>query len=99
MIKYCHNKMNGEVDFVRFSRALSVSESFIHLAMEILENIGSIKILDVDKIEYVQSFDYEKFKEDSMYEVLYDEFQNIIEFKKNILNCEVSEIEEMIGQN
>ena len=76
-----------------------MSESFIHLAMEILENIGSIKILDVDKIEYVQSFDYEKFKEDSMYEVLYDEFQNIIEFKKNILNCEVSEIEEMIGQN
>lgn len=96
MIKYCANKLDGEIDILKISNALGVSETFVQLALEILENLGSIKILDVDKIEYLKSFDYEAFKSNTMFEVLYKEFETIIEFKKFLLNSELSEVEELI---
>lgn len=96
MIKYCANKMDGNIELQRMSDALGVSESFIQIALEIMEDINSIKILDVDKIEYVQSFDFENFKKSTMYEVLLREFESIVEFKKILLNSEINSIEEMI---
>ena len=98
MIKYCANKLNGKIDLSRFSAALGVSENFIQITLEILENIGSIKILDIDKMEYIQPFVYENFKNDSMFEVLKEEFENIINFKKHLLNCELKEIECMVNE-
>ena len=44
MIKYCANKLEGEIDLTRFSQALGVSENFVQITLEILENIDSVKI-------------------------------------------------------
>lgn len=96
MLKYCANKLDGNVDLTRFSNALGVSVNFIQIALEILENIGSISILDIDKMNYIKPFNYDEFKNDSMFEILKDEFENIINFKKKLLNCELKDIENMI---
>jgi len=98
MIKYCANKLDGKIDLFRFSSALGVSENFIQIALEVLENIGSIEILDIDKMNYIKSFNYEDFKNDSMFEILKEEFENIINYKKNLLNCEIKEIEEIVSK-
>lgn len=98
MIKYCANKLNGSIDLSRFSCALGVSENFIQIAFEILENIGSIKIVDIDKIEYIKPFIYPDFESDSMFEILKEEFQNIVSYKKNLLDCNIGELEEKIAQ-
>lgn len=96
MIKFCHNKMEGKIEVQRLAQALGVNENFIQITLEILENINSIKILDIDKIEYLKPFNYEDFKNDSLFEVLGEEFDNIINFKKSLLNCNFSEIEDMV---
>ncbi len=96
MIKFCHNKLEGKIEISRLAQALGVSESFIQISLEILEDINSIKILDIDKIEYLKPFNYEEFKNNSLFEVLMEEFENIIEFKKSLLNCNISEIEDMV---
>ena len=99
MLKYCANKLSGKIELKRFAQTLTVSENFVQIALEIMEDIGSIKILDVDKIEYIKSFDYENFKKNSLFEVLKDEFSAIVEFKKSLLNCEINEIELLLNKN
>ena len=94
MIKYCANKLDGNLDLTRMSQALGVSINFIQLTLEILENLDSVEILDIDKIKYLKTFSFEDFKNNSLFELLQNEFRLIIEFKKNILNCELAEIEE-----
>ncbi|MBQ7287066.1 MAG: single-stranded-DNA-specific exonuclease RecJ [Candidatus Gastranaerophilales bacterium] len=96
MIKYCANKLDGAIDLARFSQALGVSENFIQITLEILENIESIKILDIDKMEYIKPFNYDDFKQDSMFEILKEEFESIINFKKTLLNCNIKEIENIV---
>ena len=95
MIKYCANKMEGIVDLTRLSQALGVSENFVQITLEILENIGAIEILDINKLRYIKSFEYETFKNDTMFELLKEEFDNIINYKKSLLNCEIKEIEKI----
>ena len=96
MIKFCHNKLNGNIEIQRLAQALSVNENFVQITLEILEDINSIKILDIDKIEYIKPFNYEDFKNNSMFEILKEEFENIINFKKSLLGCNISEIEDMV---
>lgn len=98
MIKYCTNKLNGNIDITRISQALGVSENFVQIALEILENLQSIRIVDIDKVEYLASFNYEDFKQNSMFEVLLEEFQDIIKFKKELLNAEISDVENIVSQ-
>jgi len=96
MIKFCANKLQGEINLLKFSQALGVNENFIQISLEILESIGSIKILDVDKIEYIKPFNYEDFKKTSLFEILKEEFETIVQFKKTLLNCDIKEIEKMV---
>ena len=98
MVKYCSNKLSGSIDITKLSQATGVSEDFIRTALEIMENIESIKIEDVDKIIYLKPFNFESFKQDSLYEILEDEFLKILNFKKNLLNCEIKEIEDIVYQ-
>ncbi len=97
MIKYCNNQLNGKIDITRFSRALCLSGYFVEISLEILEEIGSIKILDVDKIEYIKPFDYEDFKNSKLFEKLKEEFEAIINFKKSLINSPIEELENLIG--
>lgn len=96
MVKYCSNKLNGNIDIVKLAQSLCVSEGFVQIGLEILESIGSVEILDVDKIEYLKPFSYVDFKTNSMFEVLKDEFNSVVEFKKHVLNCDVKELEKML---
>ena len=98
MIKYCANKLDGNIDLARFSSALGVSENFIQITLEILENIGSIQILDIDKMQYIQSFNYDEFKNDTMFEVLKEEFDLIVNYKKSLLNCDIKDIEKIVAE-
>lgn len=96
MIKYCSNHLQGNIDMCKMAQTLGVSENFIQVMLEIFENIGSINILNVDKVQYIKPFSYNDFKQDSMYEILKDEFANITEFKKTLLNCDIKEFEQML---
>lgn len=96
MVKYCSNKLEGKIELKRFALALGLSENFIQIALEILENIGSIVILDIEKLEYIKSFNYEDFKNDSMFEILKDEFDEIVDYKKKLLQCDLKDIENTI---
>ena len=96
MIKFCANKLNGKIDLNRFAQALGVSENFIQIILEILENIESIKILDIDKIEYLKGFIYEEFKNNAMFEILKEEFNSIVNYKKEFLESNISDIEKII---
>ena len=98
MIKYCANKLDGNIDLARFSSALGVSENFIQITLEILENIGSIQILDIDKMNYIKSFIYDEFKNDSMFEILKEEFDLIVNYKKSLLNCDIKDIEKIVSE-
>lgn len=97
MIKYCANKLDGNIELNKIAPALGVNTSFVTLCLEILENLNSIEIKN-NKIYYLKSFDYEDFKKDSMFEILLEEFENIIQFKKNLLNCEVDELSQIIEE-
>ena len=96
MIKYCANKLNGEFSLARFAFALGVSENFVQIALEIMENISSIEILDMEKLKYIQSFNYEDFKENPMFEILKEEFEQIVKFKRFLLEQNINEIEKLI---
>lgn len=97
MIKYCDSKLNGNIELEKISQALGVSVDFIQTALEILENIASIEIIDIDKIKFIKPFNLEEFKKDSMFEVLKEEFNKIIEFKTKFLNCDIKEIENILN--
>lgn len=98
MIKFCANKLDGKLEIKRFSRALGTSEEFIQLSLEILENINSIEIIDIDKIKYLKSFTFETFRENSMFEILKEEFEKNINFKKSVLNSDLKEVENLIRE-
>lgn len=87
MIKFCHKELQGNMDIKRLSLALGTSEAFVQLALEILEDIGAIKIYSETKVEFIKPFSYEEFKNSPMFEVLTDEFNKIIEYKNYLLNC------------
>lgn len=96
MVKYCSNKLDGKIDIKKCALTLGTSESFILTAFEILESLESIKILDIDKIQYLKPFHYEEFKKNPMFEVLEEEFSNILNFKERLLNSDISEIEQLV---
>ena len=98
MVKYCANKLNGIIDLSRFSQALGVSENFIQISLEIFENINSIEILDVNKLKFIKVANWNEFENDTMFEVLKDEFEAIIAFKQKLLKCNIKEIEKIIMQ-
>jgi hypothetical protein len=88
--------MQGGVDMIRMAQTLGVSENFLQIALEILENIGSINILDVNKIEYIKPFSYSEYRENPMFELLNEEFMKVLEFKKMLLGCDIKEFEQML---
>ena len=96
MLKYCSNRLEGAVDIAKLALVLGVSENFIQIMLEILESIETIEILDIDKIKYNKAFNWQEFKDSSMFELLKEEFEKILNYKKNLLTCEMKEIEKLI---
>ena len=96
MIKYSTNHLQGGIDVIRLAQNLGMSENFAQTALEILENIGSIEIIDVNKVKYIKPCVYSDFQQDSMFEGLREDFLKTIEFKKTIYNYSVKEFEQIL---
>ncbi len=97
MLKFSTNSKNGEISIENFSEMIGVSENFINLSLEILEDLGSLEILDVDKIRFLTPPHMENFYNHKLYEDLNSEFSKIIKFKKYITQANLSDIENLIN--
>lgn len=97
MIKYCSSKLNGVLEPEKMAVALGVDIEFVQIAIEILENIETIEFDENDRLKYLKPFNWEDFRRHSMFETLTEEFDKIVEFKTEMLNCEMTKIEEIIG--
>lgn len=98
MLKYCSNKLNGQIDLIRMAQTLGTSEKFVQLALDIFDEINSIKILDIDKIEYIKAVSFEEFKAAQTYNELMEEFSRVVEFKKELLEADIKEVEGLIAR-
>lgn len=96
MVKYCSSKLNGILETEKISNALGVSTEFVQIAIEILESLETIEFSENNVIKYIKPFNWEDFKNHSMFEILNEEFDKIIEFKNNMQNCEIEEIEQIL---
>lgn len=96
MIKYCSSKLEGKLETEKISNALGVSEEFVQIAIEILESLETIEFDENNAIKYLKPFNWENFKNHSMFEVLNEEFERIIQFKNDMQNCEIEAIEEIL---
>jgi len=96
MLKYCANNNNGTIDIYKISQSLGVNENFIQICLEILEELESIEILDIDKINYIKAFNFEMFKNNSLFENLKTEFNKTIDFKKSLLALSENEFSSLV---
>ncbi|MBE7705975.1 MAG: single-stranded-DNA-specific exonuclease RecJ [Cyanobacteria bacterium SIG30] len=92
MLKYAHNKKQGDINISKMAELLGVNYDFVQVVFEIFEHEGAIKILSENKIEFIKSIPVADFKNNTMYEILNDEFQKISEFKKLLSDSSVDEI-------
>ncbi len=97
MVKYCSNKLQGIIDISKMAHAVGLNETCVHLSLEIMENLNSIEILNKEKLNYLKPFQYQDFRNDSLFELLNEEFENVINYKKNLLNCDIAELEKIVA--
>ena len=97
MLKYSTNNKGGEISIPNFAQLIGVSESFIQIALEILEEFNSIEILDVDKIKFIAPPHLELFCHSENFAALKEEFDKIIEFKKYIAQISLDDIEKLVN--
>ncbi len=95
MLKYAHNNKKGEIDIKTLSKNLGLSDICVQILLELLEKIESIRILDVDKIEFIKAPQIDKIHTDSMFEIFKDEFDKSINFIEFLQNADIDEIEEI----
>ena len=96
MLKFANNHKDGEIDIQKISQACGVSETFVQLALEIFEQTGAIEIIDIDKIAYKNPINIENIKQQTMYEILYEEFSKILEFKKHLAEDDLDKMYEFV---
>ena len=76
---------------------ISTTEDFTNICLEILEDLGSLEILDVEKIQFLNPPRMENFYSHKAYEDLKSEFDKIMEFKKYIAKASLDDIEKLIN--
>ncbi len=97
MLKFATNNKGGEISIQNFAELIGVSENFIQIALEILEEFNSIEILDIDKINFITPPHLELFCHCENFAVLKEEFDKIIEFKKHIAQISLDDIEKLVN--
>ena len=97
MLKYSTNNKNGEISIKDCSQMISTTEDFTNICLEILEDLGSLEILDVEKIQFLNPPRMENFYSHKAYEDLKSEFDKIMEFKKYIAKASLDDIEKLIN--
>ena len=97
MLKFSYNHLKGQSDILKMAYATGTSEAFVQLALEIFENCGAIEILDVDKIRYIKPIKTEDVMNNSLYELLIEEFQKINDFKKHLAEDDLDKVYELVN--
>lgn len=96
MLKYATNNKNGEVSISKLARINGVSEDFIQKSFDILEELNSLEILDIDKIKFLTPPLMDNFYKHPEFRILEEEFEKIANFKKYIAQAPLSDIENLI---
>ncbi len=92
MLKYSTNNKNGEISILNLAKMTGTTEAFIQGVFEILEELGAIEILDVDKINFLAPPHMDNFYGHPSYETLKAEFDRIIDVKKYIAQAPLDDI-------
>ena len=95
MVKYAANNKNGIVEIKTIADATGLDEITIQAALELLEKTGSIRILDINKFEFIKAPSIENLHDDSSFELFYDEFKRVISFKEYIKTAEIDTLEKL----
>ena len=66
-------------------------------ALELLEKTNSIRILDINKFEFIKAPSIENLHGDSGFELFYDEFKRVIGFKNYIKTAEIDTLENLLN--
>lgn len=97
MLKYAANNKNGEIDISLIAKNAGLDDVCIQIALELLEKINSIEILDIDKIALIKMPSIEVIHNDSMFEIFKDEVNRVINFKDYFKIAPITSLEEILN--
>ncbi len=97
MLKYATHNKNGEISIPKLACMTGVNEDFIQKAFNILEDINSIEVLDVDKVRFLTPPSMDSFYNHPEFSALNEEFQKTVEFKKYIARVSTDDIEQLLN--
>ncbi|GBF22612.1 single-stranded-DNA-specific exonuclease [Candidatus Gastranaerophilus sp. (ex Termes propinquus)] len=88
MLKFISNKKGGQIELGKITKELSLTESFVALAFKLFEELGVIKLVSKNKIEYLKAFQADQLEENPYFETLLEDFEKTMEFKTAIVYSE-----------
>ena len=97
MTKFAHNKKQGVIDIEKMAQILGVTKEFIQVTLEIFDREKGIVVKDEKTVEYIEPISNEKFMANTMFEVLQDEFSEIIKWKNFINNAPIDNINTLLN--
>ncbi len=101
MTKYAAHNKNGEFDIKAASNAIGEDEQIVEMVLNLLNEIGAIKINsfseNVYNIEYLSTVSYKDLTNLDEFEELKENWENKSKFKEQILSADEKELAEMLG--
>lgn len=88
MLKFVHNKNSGKLEKDRICAALGIDCKFFEEALKILSEVGSIQILDNDKISFVKGFNMDNLKACPHFNDFFELKNKTDKFKDEILGLD-----------
>lgn len=92
MLKYATNNREGAVSIPNLASMTGTNETFIQGVLEILEELNSVEILDIDKIKFIMPPHMDNFYNHPSYENLKAEFDKLLDVKKYIAQTPLDDI-------
>lgn len=96
MLKYATNNKSGKVSIAELAGMIGVNEEFIQKSFDILEDLNSLEILDIDEIKFLTPPSMDNFYKHPEFSMLEEEFKKVAEFKKYIAQAPLSDIKNLI---
>ena len=101
MTKYAAHNKNGEFDIKAASNAIGEDEQIVEMVLNLLNEIGAIKINSLSEnvynIEYLSTVSYKDLTNLDEFEELKSNWENKSKFKEQILSADEKELAEMLG--
>lgn len=97
MVKFASNNKQGFIELKTIADFTGLDEVAVQMALELLEKTNSIRILDINKFEFIKAPSIENLHGDSGFELFYDEFKRVIGFKDYIKTAEIDTLENLLN--